>query len=357
MRKVAIIFPKDSEALFNKDSNRTFGGASVQMYLIAKEMKTYKNLEVFSFIPDYKKIKFDDYKRFNIIKTFREKDSIFKKAYIIKKKINEIKPDVIIQHGLTPFSGILAKYCTKKRIKFIFMFASDKEVEGKYQSNGKKDYFFKILLKNAVLISQNNSQKEYILKEYNASSIIIYNGFPVNKKPKNKYNVLWVSRCDKLKNPELFLDLAKYFKNKSFVMICPESSDKEFFYNIREKVSHIKNLKFISFVKFNDINKYFINSRIFVNTSDYEGFPQTFIQATMNGTPIISLNVNPNNFLDKYKCGFCANGDLELMKKQISKLLGDRKLWAEMSNNAYKYAKENHDLKKNVNKLLLIIKK
>jgi len=46
--KISIIFPKDSEAIFNTGSTRTFGGATVQMYLFAKELNNVELKNKFS---------------------------------------------------------------------------------------------------------------------------------------------------------------------------------------------------------------------------------------------------------------------------------------------------------------------
>jgi glycosyltransferase involved in cell wall biosynthesis len=359
--KIAIIFPKDSEAMFNKESTRTFGGASVQMYLIAKELNRYKNkgIKTFSFINDYNFIDFKEIKRFNLVKTYKEKDNPFKKIYKLKQKLDEIKPDVIIQHGLTFFSGLLAHFCRKKGIKFIFMFASDKEVKGRYQSSGRKCFTYKLLLKNSILITQNSFQKSSLISNYKRESNLIYNGFNIPKfTTKEKINqIVWVSRCDRLKNPNLFIEISKDNKNEALTMICSPSENKEFYESIKMKSNQINNLRFLSFVPFRNINHYFEEAKILVNTSDYEGFPQTFIQATMNATPIVSLNVNPDNFINKYRCGFCSNGDFELMKKQIKQLLKDKRLYTTMSNNAYDYFRKNHDLKLKVQELLKVIRK
>ena len=58
--RVITIFPKDSEAIFNKNSTRTFGGATVQMYLISKELGCRDDIECYSFITNYKQIDFED---------------------------------------------------------------------------------------------------------------------------------------------------------------------------------------------------------------------------------------------------------------------------------------------------------
>lgn len=357
--KIVIIFPKDSEALFNRKSKRTFGGASIQMYLIAKELSNYKDIQTFSFIPNYKTINFNEKDKFNLIKTYNENDSFYSKILKFNKKLEEIKPDVVIQHGLTLFSCLLAKYCKLKGIKFIYMFAHDIEVKGRYQSNSKKCILFNILLSNSYkIITQNKYQQNELLKSYNKESHIIYNGFPIKKPSKNKKDIiLWVARCDKWKRPELFIELAKRNKNHKFLMICPESKDKDYYKNIINKSKYIKNLRFIPFVQFNKIDSYFKKAKLFINTSKFEGYPQTFIQATMNSTPILSLNVDPDGFITKYNCGYFCNGDLKLLNKRINELIRNKGLlYIKLSKNAYNYAKKNHNIKLNVKKLLNFIK-
>lgn len=358
--KIVTIFPRDSEALFNKNSQRTFGGASVQMYNIAKELGNYKEIKTYSLIPNYQKIEFGDNKRFNLVRAFDEEENILLKTIKFYKTLDKIKPDVIIQRGLTIFSCLLAKYCAIRGIKFIYMFASDMESEGRYQISQKKCLLFNILLKDSYkLIVQNNVQKENLLNKYAKDSIILESGFCLPKKNSlKKENVLWVGRSDFLKKPNLFIELAKNFPEYYFIMICPKYKrlSEQDYNKIKSNANKIKNLKFIEFVRFDEIDNYFNRAKLFINTSDYEGFPQTFIQATMNSTPIISLNANPNNFLNKYHYGLCSNGDFGLMKKQIKNILEDKKQWQKMSENGYRYAKEHHDIKKNIKKLLGIIK-
>ncbi|AFV24719.1 hypothetical protein Mpsy_2515 [Methanolobus psychrophilus R15] len=355
--KIAIMFPNHSEALFDKNSSRTFGGASVQMYLIAKELSEYKRINTYSFIPEYNLIDFDDNEKFDIVNIFKESDPLLVKITKFNSRVHRIKPDVIIQHGLTFFSCLLAVYCKLSKIKFVYMFASDKEVQGKYQNNGKKCILFNLLVKkSSILISQNLFQHDLLLKKYNKRSYLIYNGFNIDKNVvEEKRFILWVGRCDTIKKPELFLELAKKNPNESFLMIAPETLDKEYYSSIKTNAKKIENLRFISFVPFSEIDSFFKHAKVLINSSEYEGFPQTFIQAFKAGTPVISLNVNPDKILSKYNCGICANGDFNKMAKLLENLIIDANLLNLMSQNAYNYAKENHDIKLNVKNLLKLI--
>ena len=353
--KIAIIFPKDSEAVFNKKSTKTFGGATIQMYLISKELGKLRNHKVFSFISDYGSLDFDESGKFNLVKTFRENENLFKKIFKFIKKLKLIKPDVIIQHGLSPLSPFLSMYSKANKIKLIFIFASDVESVGKYQNSKNKCLFFKTLLRNAsLLITQNVYQKENLLKFYDKSSIIIYPAFEMlNKFPDKKRNtVLWVSRCDKLKNPEVFIQLSKKNPNLDFIMVCPPSNDLNYYSKIKESAKKVKNLTFKEFVSFQHIENYFKEAKIFVNTSDYEGFPNTFLQAIKFGVPILSLNVNPDEFILKYNCGYVCKNDINLLNKNLKKLFKDKYKYNLLSKNAFNYAGEKHNLKKNTKFLL-----
>ena len=134
-------------------------------------------------------------------------------------------------------------------------------------------------------------------------------------------------------------------------MVCNEGSDQEHYSHIRQLAQGVKNLDFLSHVPADEMDAIFQKSLILVNTSDDEGFPQVFIQAAMNKVPIVSLNVNPDSFITKYKCGVVCNGDEMFMGKSIQSLLNTSQKYAQLSTNVYSYAIENHDINKNAKEL------
>jgi glycosyltransferase involved in cell wall biosynthesis len=152
--------------------------------------------------------------------------------------------------------------------------------------------------------------------------------------------ILWVGRSAKIKRPELFIELAEKNPNERFTMICRRATgDKKY----EEMVKRAKTIENLDFLKF------------FVCTSKGEGFPNTYIEACKNGTPILSLNVNPDNFLSRFNCGICADDDWERFVRQLRTMLESNKL-REYGQNARKYAEQKHDIKKIINRFKELFK-
>jgi len=162
---------------------------------------------------------------------------------------------------------------------------------------------------------------------------------------KDRDIVLWVSRSDDFKRPYLFLDLVQQNQDKKFVMICPQATNDKNYELLVDRAKTFRNLEFIKRVEFEKIDSYFQRAKLLVSTSDSEGFPNTFIQACKSATPILSLCVNPDDFLNRFECGMCADDDWDKFIKSFELMLQPEN-FVKYSRNARKYVEEKHDITK-----------
>lgn len=353
--KICFISPK-SYLLFNPKTKGSFGGSEVQLYLLGKGLVKNRKLKIVFMVGDYGQAEKEFVDGVEVYKFFNFKSPKIFNVISFLKIFNKINGDVYIQRAMSSFSFLIALLCKFKKKKFIYMIANNKEVE-------RRGIIGLVFNFASVIIVQNKFQEE-ALKKRNVKKIklILSSGDEIkNDKDfiRNKEDyILWVGRIEKhYKNSEGFLELAKMMPSKEFLMIGqPATGQKSYFKDIRKDLQKIKNIKFIESVSFFEINKYFEKAKIFVSTSFSEGFPHTFVQAVQNGTPIISLNVNPNNFLSGYNCGFMCKGDFKIMMKNIERLFNDKSLYDQFSNNCYCYAKQNHDITINTLKFLDVVK-
>jgi glycosyltransferase involved in cell wall biosynthesis len=142
-------------------------------------------------------------------------------------------------------------------------------------------------------------------------------------------DVLWVSILRPGKRPELFLELARRLPYRRFRMVggpSTEAGGDAFFAHIRESAAAIPNLEFVGFVPFADIDAQFNSARVFVNTSDYEGFPNTFLQSWSRAIPTVSF-CNTGSTMNGEPVVNVAT-DLDEMTTMVEKLMQDDRHWS-----------------------------
>jgi len=362
-KKICFISPKAYQ-LFNPKVKSTFGGAEVQLSLLAKEFAKDKKLDVHFMVADYGQRNKEIYNNIKIWKSLNFKDNKLKQIIKFFGIFNKINADIYIQRALSPFSGIIALYCKIKKKKFVYMVAHDSESDETHEIyKGKiKSFLANLTFKYAnKIIVQNEYQKKNLLNNFNRESFLLKKGLIINsiKKDKKRYDAIWVGRCEKWKNPDIFLNLVKSFPNNNFLMICSKATNKEeYFKEILKKASKLKNLRFIKFIENNKINNLLYQSKVFIFTSDQEGdWPMTILEAASCGVPIISYKLNYNYLIDKYEGGIYCNNDFNELKKTFEDLTLKNKKIKKYSKNVYEYAKENHDIKVNAKKFKEIILK
>jgi glycosyltransferase involved in cell wall biosynthesis len=348
--------------LLSQKNMGSAGGAEVQQVLLAKEL-VKKGFDVSFTVADYGQKAIEVIDGIKIYKTYSHDSPVGIQYYPLKlgsilRALN--KADADIYYKMTGGDGIVSSFCILKKKKVVYCIASDSQVNDTpfqkevLEYSSPLDPLFKLLSKFGIktancVIAQNKYQQEKLKKNFNRGSILIKPLYILSEEKPDKSSiapiVLWVSSMQKLKRPELFLKLAKAIPSARFQMIGGSGRSKKFYEQIEEAASKISNLNFIGFVPYHKIDQYFDKKSIFVNTSVFEGFSNTFLQAWGRYAPVVSLNVDPDEIICKYKLGFHSR-TVEQMVEDVKLLLDDNMLREEMGMNGRRYVEREHDLGK-----------
>lgn len=331
-------------------NDNVFGGAELQIYLITSELAKYPRYKINVLVTNDNKEKKEIIKNIKVTQAFNAKKykTEIIRSYKLYKSLKNEKPDLIFKRGHGKSLIVTALYkLLHPKVKIIYNIASILDInDQRFKGFFGKLTFLAMKLVDVIIVQ---TQDQYNLlnnknkKKVPENGIIrnIYNYDNITEKKGGEY-VLWVSRCTKIKKPELFLKLVKKFPNSNFVMISPRT-DKELWAKIEQKTKKINNLKFIESVPYKEIGEYFKKAKIFINTSTHEGYPNTFLQSAETNTPILSLNVNPDKILDKYKIGINCKDDFKLMESYLNKLLKNKGFYNGFLNNGKTFLKAEHD--------------
>lgn len=253
--------------------------------------------------------------------------AIFQKLHIsfigellnIWKGIIKTRPDVVIIRGALREVYLLSVFCKLKRIKLVFMGASDVNfIIGRDEIPGPKlnTKLFRRALRNTdYIVTQNSLQAECVRKNYNKDSLTISNIWVLDSSVKgdeSKYDAIWVSNLSPVKQADWFLRLAEKLPQFKFAIVGGSRS-KKYYNEIKEGAENIPNLVFLGQRSFLETTNLISGSKILTCTSEHEGFPNTFLQAWAMSKPVVST-VDPNHVISTNNLGRFVENEDELCK-------------------------------------------
>ena len=334
--------------LFNPDAKGVIGGAEVDLYLLATELAKDKNFQVSFVVGDYGQEPTEVHEGVTVIKSVDINKNLFLGSWRIWRALRRANAHIYVGKAFSLSTFLQALFCRTYKRKYIYRTAHSIECDGTYITNHPfrgKAIIWAVRTAHKVL-TQNHTDAKNLLKTVNISSEVVRNGTRLKPLPQTPRDIiLWAGRSNPMKKPYLFLDLARRTPKQNFTMICQQDFGDINYSSLVKEAGKVDNLQFLKRVPFDEIENYFERAKVFVSTSEAEGFPNVFIQACKCTTPILSLNVNPDGFLDQYKCGLCANGDWELFVDMLKQMLV-RETAEKLGSNAKEYVEENHDITK-----------
>jgi glycosyltransferase involved in cell wall biosynthesis len=140
-------------------------------------------------------------------------------------------------------------------------------------------------------------------------------------------DVLWVNNLRPFKRPDRLLTLARALPHLRFEMIGGTQSGHEAMYaQIQAEVQTLPNLRFLGPVPYHEVNGHYERARVFVNTSDSEGFPNSYLQAWRRGTPSVAF-FDPDAVIARHGLGAAVPDD-DAMAAEVARLATQREPWA-----------------------------
>ncbi|MBN2377766.1 MAG: glycosyltransferase family 4 protein [Sedimentisphaerales bacterium] len=346
--------------LFNSEVEGVFGGSEVDLYYLATELARDGDFEVSFVVADYGQAERETRENVELIKSVNFNKNSLLGAFKVWQALKRADAQIYMIKTASAGTLLAAGFCKIKGRRFVYRTAHRYECDGTYLRRHRflgKGFAWSLRQGSAVL-AQNGDDAKLLAETTGVKSRVIPNGhrFPGRDAAQERELILWVGRTADFKKPELFIKLAKLFPLEKFVMICQEATGESGYGDLRRAADEVGNLEFLPRVEFHEVGGYFQRAKVLVNTSDSEGFPNTFIQACGCGAAILSLNVNPDDFLGRYDCGRCVGGDWELMVKTLGGMVQGG-LAEELGRNGRRYAEENHDITKIVGQYKEIFRK
>lgn len=152
--------------------------------------------------------------------------------------------------------------------------------------------------------------------------------------------VCFISRWDRRKRPELFIELARSTPEVHFIAVGA-SRDSDYDQFIRSQLEKLPNVEvhgIINQFESDELQAIFSRSWILLNTAAREGLPISFTEACASGCALLS-SVDPDGFASRF--GYFVNNDD--FSQGLSILL-EKDYWQEVAQKGFTYIQDNFSI-------------
>jgi glycosyltransferase involved in cell wall biosynthesis len=258
------------------------------------------------------------------------------------RALHSVDADIYYCRAVGMLPGVVAAFCRRHGKRSVYAAASNMDFlpgEGGEIRYARDRWLYRRgLARVDRIVAQNEAQRAACLATYGRKALVIPSCYqpPAKRVGGQADYVLWVGTIRAGKRPGLLLELAARLPHRRFVMIGgPGRGEAPLFARMRREAAGLANLEFTGFVPLAQVESRFDAARVLVNTSVFEGMPNTFLQAWARGVPTLAT-VEVGTPVHKQFSG------VEEGAREIEVLFADQNMWDSLSTRCREYFERTH---------------
>ncbi|HKZ72592.1 MAG TPA: glycosyltransferase family 4 protein [Steroidobacteraceae bacterium] len=245
--------------------------------------------------------------------------------------------------------GEVAMFTRRFGRKLVFRVASNSDCDpGALLIRYRRDkWLYRYGLRRAdAVLAQTSFQAQALLRNFARDSRVVppLADLTAHRRAfhERDIDVLWVGNLRRLKRPELLLAAARTLPELRFHIVggsMPGAED--YFESVRRQASEVPNVTFHGLIPYHEVRQFYERARVLAGTSEIEGFPNTYLQAWVHGTPVVSF-LDPDRRIEQNALGRVVDS-AEGLRTAIAQLARDRVAWSAASARCARHVDECFD--------------
>jgi glycosyltransferase involved in cell wall biosynthesis len=251
-------------------------------------------------------------------------------ARVLWRALREADAEVVIVRTASPALGVVALFCRFARTVLVFSSSNVSDFDlGKMRSRmNRRLYQFGVQSAETVVV-QSSDQVALARSAFpKVRRVVQIPSFaevaPVADGSEPHGDAfLWIGRLVEEKRPMNYIRLARSLPEARFrmIVVATERTSKDL-EELRLAAAEPGNVEFLDPLPRDALARVIASSVAVVNTSVLEGMPNVFLEAWSNGTPVLTLQFDPDGVVGRNGLGISAQGSWDRFVE------GARELWA-----------------------------
>lgn len=333
--------------------SETAGGAELQLLLLGRALRRLGH-EISMVVGDYGQEPLVQIEGFEIHRCFKPGAGNRKLSFpfdmlSLRSAIKRARPDVVNQRSTSFYTGQCCRFAHEANAAFVFWLGIDYNCYPNLLGRAPWpiQWMYRWGLEHAEgIVTQTAEQGALIRSNFGLNSQLIPNlvasmDTEVRGSAREHF-VLWVGSLARRKRPELIMEIAEICPDIEFKIVGGVGEDAGHAEYIRERATARSNIEFVGFVPPSEIGNWYERARLYLNTSELEGLPNTYLEAWSRGTPCVSLGVDPDGVIAREGLG-TVGADTQASAAAIRALLSDAAEWSKTSERCRAYVRREHD--------------
>jgi len=345
---VAFYMPSLGPLLTRKAASQ--GGAETQIWLLARGLAT-RGYKVCAIVIDTPPGLPTDFDGVDVIlrppwQGGRGVRGRLAELLVLWRVLAPLDAKVIVQRGAGLWTGLVALIARIRRRRFVFSSANLSDFKfAELASTLKEVRSFDLGVRLAsTVVVQTDEQAERCVEKYGRRPVVVRSiAEPAEPRQRSPEAFLWIGRLTDYKRPEAFVELARALPEERFWLVgMPSPRHPEISRALERRASGVENLELIAPRPREELLELYERAVAIVNTADFEGMPNIFLEGWMRGVPALALSHDPDGVIEANGLGAFAHGSLEELIELARSLWSSRHDQTDLSERCRAYAKREH---------------
>jgi glycosyltransferase involved in cell wall biosynthesis len=246
--------------------------------------------------------------------------------------------DIYVQRTSGVETGQTAMWARHHGRRFVYSIANDPECDERL--GGKRAWreraFYKYgLLRADRVVAQTNTQQAMLRKHFGIEASLIRSCAPDPGDPFASGNrdeafaarrVLWIGRFSRQKRLDRLPTIARACTDVQFDVIGAGSNPSVDIASAVDELKRLPNVTLRGFLPYAELPPFYERAALLLCTSDWEGYPNTFMEAWSRGVPVVTT-VDPDGVVDRNQIGRVCEDDPTNIADAVQSLLQSGSEW------------------------------